>query len=52
MGNFLGTKSWRIFLEGLKQKVDIFIETKNILTLINICVEINFRIKNTNSDFK
>ena len=30
IGNFSGTKSWRIFLEGLKQKVDIFMETKNI----------------------
>jgi len=28
--NFWRTKSWRIFLEGLKQKVDIFIGTKNI----------------------
>ena len=27
---FLGTKSWRNFLEGLKQKVDIFKGTKNI----------------------
>jgi len=32
MENFWGSKSWRIFLEGLKQKVDIFIGTKNILT--------------------
>jgi len=29
--NFLGTKSWRNCLEGLKRKVDIFIGTKNIL---------------------
>jgi len=29
-GNFLGTKSERNFLEGLKRKVDIFIGTKNI----------------------
>jgi len=27
---FLGTKSWRKFLEGLERKVDIFIGTKNI----------------------
>jgi len=30
MENFLGTKSWRNFLEGLKKKFDIFIGTKNI----------------------
>jgi len=30
MKNFIGTKSWRKILEGLKQKVDIFIRTKNI----------------------
>jgi len=30
MENFIGTKSWRNFLEGLKQKDDIFIGTKNI----------------------
>jgi len=30
MRNFLGTKSWRNFLEGLKRKIDIFIGTKNI----------------------
>jgi len=35
---FVGTKSWRNFLERLKQKVDIFIETKNILTLYSIAV--------------
>ena len=28
--NFIGTKSWRKILEWLKQKVDIFIGTKNI----------------------
>ena len=28
--NFWGTKSWRNILEGLKQKVGIFIGTKNI----------------------
>jgi hypothetical protein len=28
--NFIGTKSWRKILEGLKRKVDIFIGTKNI----------------------
>ena len=28
--NFIGTESWRKILEGLKQKVDIFIGTKNI----------------------
>ena len=27
--NFIETKSWRKILEGLKQKVDIFIGTKN-----------------------
>jgi len=27
---FRGTKSWIIFLEGLKQKINIFIEIKNI----------------------
>ena len=32
--NFIRTKSWRNFLEGLKQKVDIFIKTKNIFNLI------------------
>ena len=26
----LGTKSWRNFLEGLKQKTDIFIGTKSV----------------------
>jgi len=30
MENFLGTKSWSEILERLKQKVDIFIRTKNI----------------------
>jgi len=30
MENFIGTKSWRKILEGLKQKVGIFIGTKNI----------------------
>ena len=30
MENFLGTKSWRKILEGLKRKVCIFIGTKNI----------------------
>jgi len=28
--NFTGTKSWRKILEGLKRKVGIFIEFKNI----------------------
>ena len=28
--NFIGTKSWRKILEGLKRKVGIFIRTKNI----------------------
>jgi len=41
MENFLGTKSWRKILEGLKRKIDIFIGTKNIFNqtfiyLINI----------------
>ena len=31
--NFIGTKSGRKFLEGLKRKVGIFIGTKNIFTL-------------------
>jgi len=35
MDNFLGTKSQRNFLEGLKRKVDIFIGTKNIFNLKN-----------------
>ena len=30
MENFWGTKSWMKILEGLKQKVGVFIETKNI----------------------
>jgi len=30
MENFVGTKSWRKILDGLKQKVDIFTGTKNI----------------------
>jgi len=30
MENFIGTKSWRKILEGLKRKVGIFIGTKNI----------------------
>jgi len=30
MENFIGTKSWRKILEGLKRKVGIFIRTKNI----------------------
>jgi len=29
MENFWGTKSWRVFLEGLERKVDIFIGNKN-----------------------
>jgi len=33
MENFIETKCWRKFLEGLKWKVDIFIRIKNILTL-------------------
>ena len=28
--NFIGTKSWRKILEGLKRKVGIFIGIKNI----------------------
>ena len=28
--NFIGTKSWRKILEGLKRNVDIFIGNKNI----------------------
>jgi len=34
MENFLVTKSRRKFLEGLKQKVDIFIGSKNIFNTI------------------
>jgi len=30
---FWRTKSWRKFLERLKQKIDIFMETKTYLTL-------------------
>ena len=30
MEKILGTESWRNFLKGLKQKIDIFIGTKNI----------------------
>jgi len=30
MENFIGTKSWRKILEGLKRKVGIFIRTKNM----------------------
>ena len=33
---FWGTKSWRNFIEGLKQKVDIFIGIKNIFNPIII----------------
>jgi len=39
--NFIGTKSLRKILEGLKRKVGIFIETKNIFNPKwnhNICV--------------
>jgi len=32
-GKLFGTKSWRNFLEGLKQKVDTFIGSKTYLTL-------------------
>ena len=32
--NYTGTKSWKSFLGGLKQKIDIFIGTKNIFILI------------------
>jgi len=35
MENFLGTKSWKNCLEGLKQKVDIIIGAKNIFNLFN-----------------
>jgi len=34
MENFIGTKSWRKILEGLKRKVDIFIGAKNIFNPI------------------
>jgi len=34
MENFWRTKSWRKFLEGLKQKVGIFIGAKNIFNPI------------------
>jgi len=33
--NFIGTKSRRKILEGLKQKIGIFIETKNIFNPMN-----------------
>jgi len=32
MENFIGAKSWRNFLEGLKRKVVIFIGPKTYLT--------------------
>ena len=38
MENFLETKSWRNFLEGLKWKVDIFIGIKNIFDLITCII--------------
>ena len=34
MKNFIGTKSWKKILEGLKRKVDIFIRTINIFNPI------------------
>jgi len=34
--NFIGTKSWRKILEGLKQKFGIFTETKTYLTLFKL----------------
>ena len=37
---FLGTKSWRNFLEGLKGKVDIFIRTKNIFNALSYNVKL------------
>jgi len=40
MENFIGTKSWRKILEGLKWKVGIFIGTKNIFNhgkLADVC---------------
>jgi hypothetical protein len=41
--NFIGTKSWRKILEGLKRKFGIFIGTKNIfnpsrnITFLCVC---------------
>jgi len=32
--NFIGTKSQRNFLDGLKRKIDIFMTTKSIFNLI------------------
>jgi len=47
MEKFWGTKSWRKILERLKQKIDIFIETKNIFNPKNNIklVFSRFRIK-------
>jgi len=41
MENFWGTKNWRIFLEGLKQKVGIFIKVNNIFNPKKY-IDINF----------
>ena len=47
--NFIGTKSWRKFLEGPKRKVDIFIGTKNIFNpkINNHNWDMEIRISNT-----
>jgi len=37
----LGTKSWRKILEGLKRKVGIFIETKNIFNFTLIVLNLS-----------
>ena len=41
MENFLGTKSWRKFLEGLKRKINVFIGTKNIFNPKNKVCRLN-----------
>ena len=42
--NFIGTKSWRKILEGLKRKVGIFIRTKNIIYFKKNVWDNNFNI--------
>jgi len=34
--NFIETKGWKKIVEGLKQKVEIFIGTKNIFELFKL----------------
>ena len=51
MRNFWRTKSWRKILKGLKQKVDIFIGTKNIFNHLLI-FETRIVIHNTTIPYK